>query len=327
MIETVLPARLRPPGAGRAAAAVARAHDSQSGASLSNSIAFHAGRGGWLAALAAFAKDLSTPMLSRLIAAIIDVCTRHIWPIILISAVLAAASGTYAARHFAINADVTKLIAPDLPWRQRELAYQSAFTQGSQLIVAVVDAPTPELATAAANALVGRLEPDKQLFQAVSSVATSDFIARNRFLYLPTEQVAGVTGQLSRAAPLITQLTSDPSLRGLAQGMSLALTGVQAGQVTLDGLARPLNMSADTIEKVLTGEPARFSWYCADGRPARERVAAAPHRDAAAAPRLPRAAAGREGDRRGAPRRPRPRSRAEIRRDRAAHRPGADRRR
>jgi hopanoid biosynthesis associated RND transporter like protein HpnN len=206
-------------------------------------------------------KDLSTPMLSRAIAAIVDVCTRHIWPIILISALLAAASGTYAARHFAINADVTKLIAPDLPWRQRELAYQSAFTQGMQLVVAVVDAPTPEFASAAANALVGRLEPDKHLFDSVQSVATSDFIAHNRFLYLPPEQVAGVTGQLARAAPLITQLAGDPSLRGLVQGMSLALTGVQAGQVTLDGLARPLTMSADAIEKVLAGEPGWFSWY------------------------------------------------------------------
>jgi uncharacterized protein len=60
---------------------------------------------------------------------------------------------------------------------------------------------------------------------------------------------------------LIGQLTSDPSLRGLVQGMTLALTGVQGGQVTLDGLARTLNMSSDALDKVLAGEPGWFSWY------------------------------------------------------------------
>jgi hypothetical protein len=210
-------------------------------------------------------KDVSTSMLSRAVARVVAFSTGHVWAVILASAVLAAAGGTYAARHFSINADVTKLISPDLPWRQREIAYSNRFTQGTGLVVAVVDAPTPELATAAADQLVGRLAPDKKLFREVESVAANDFFARNRFLFLPTEQVAGLTGQLSRAAPLLGQLAGDPSLRGLVQGMSLALTGVQAGQVTLDALARPFNMSSDTIEKALKGEPAWFSWYAMMG--------------------------------------------------------------
>jgi hypothetical protein len=200
-------------------------------------------------------------MLSRAIAQIVEFCTRHIWPVLLVSALLTAAGGTYAARHFSINADVTKLIAPDLPWRQRELAYEKVFTHGTQLIVAVIDAPTPELATAAADQLVGRLAPDKALFGSVQSIAASDFFARNRFLFLPTGQVTGITAQLSRAAPLLGQLASDPSLRGLVQAVSLSLTGVQAGQVTLDALARPLNQASDTIDQALRGEPTRFSWY------------------------------------------------------------------
>ena len=270
MIETILPTRLRPQGAARPAVAVARGHNRQSGANTSKPIIFPpAARTGWTASLAALVKDFSTPMLSRAVAAVVAFCTGHVWAVILVSAVLAAAGGTYAARHFSINADVGKLISPDLPWRQREIAYENLFTTGTELIVAVVDAPTPELASAAADKLVGRLSPDKALFRSVESVAASDFIARNRFLFLPTDQVAGVTGQLSRAAPLLSQLTSDPSLRGLVQAMSLSLTGVQAGQVTLDALARPLDMSSDAIEQALRGEPARFSWYeMMNGEPA-----------------------------------------------------------
>jgi len=208
-------------------------------------------------------------MLSLAIARIVEFCTRHIWPIILAGAVLAVACGGYAARHFNINADVGQLISSDLPWRQRELAYEGVFTHGTELIVAVVDAPTPELATAASKALVDRLTPDKKLFNAVESVGTNDFFVRNRLLFLPTEEVAGITGRLSQAGPLFSQLTADPSLRGLVQAMSLTLTGVEGGQVPLDALARPLNMSADAIEKVLAGEPAWFSWYVLmSGQPA-----------------------------------------------------------
>src|SRR5712671_3151787 len=169
--------------------------------------------------IARLVEFLTGPMLSRAIARIVEFCTRHIWPVVAVAVLLTVVSGAYTAKHFAINADVAKLISPDLPWRQRELAYEAVFTHGTELIVAVVDAPAPELATAATQTLVGRLTPDKEFFRSVESVGTSDFFVRNRFLFLPADQVAGITGQLSRSAPLLGQLTGDPSLRGLVQAM------------------------------------------------------------------------------------------------------------
>src|SRR3984957_12170117 len=119
MTETMLPTRLRPQGAARAAVAVAHGRDRQSGSSTSKSARLAGGRTDWAASMAAAVRGFSTSMLSRAIAEIVEFCTRHIWPVLLVSALLTAAGGTYAARHFSINADVTKLIAPDLPWRQR----------------------------------------------------------------------------------------------------------------------------------------------------------------------------------------------------------------
>jgi predicted RND superfamily exporter protein len=250
-------------------AAVADGLHGHPGIGASHTDRIRAGLADLVARVSALAKDLSTPMLSLVIANVVAFCTRHVWSIILAAAVLAGGCGTYAARHFVINADVTKLISDELPWRQREHAYQQVFTHGTQLIAAVVDAPTPELATAAAQALVGKLSTDHALFRSVESMGTNEFFVRNRFLYLPTEEVAGFTGQLSKAAPLMSQLAGDPSLRGLVSAMSLALSGVDAGQVTLDAMTRPFNMSADTIEKVLAGEPSWFSWYVLlNGQPA-----------------------------------------------------------
>ena len=96
-------------------------------------------------------------MLSSFIARIVGVCTRYVWVVVAVSVLLTAVCGRYAAQHFAINTDIQHLISRDLPWRQREIAYEKAFPQGMELIVAVVSAPTPELAGAATKALAERL--------------------------------------------------------------------------------------------------------------------------------------------------------------------------
>src|SRR3954468_13542993 len=102
-------------------------------------------------------------MLNVAIARIVEFCTRHVWPIIVASLILAVAGGGYPARPFAINSDGARPISFELPWRQREVAYEAAFSHGTELIVAVVQAPTPELASGAARALVDRLTPDTAL--------------------------------------------------------------------------------------------------------------------------------------------------------------------
>ena len=85
-------------------------------------------------------------MLRAAIVATVTRCTRHAWLVIALSTLLGVVSGVYAARHFAINTDINTLISPDLPWRQaRNLAFEKAFPQHLHSILAVVDAPTPEL--------------------------------------------------------------------------------------------------------------------------------------------------------------------------------------
>ena len=52
-------------------------------------------------------------------------------------------------------------------------------------------------------------------------------------------------------------------------GLTDAIMGVQSGKLKLDALAYPMNTAADTIEDILAGRPASFSWQAlAQGRPA-----------------------------------------------------------
>jgi len=92
-------------------------------------------------------------MLNAVMTCTVAFCTRHAWGVILFAVILAALSGTYAVRQFSIDTNVNNLISRYLPWRKRELEYQAAFPQSQQLILVVVEAPTPEQTSAATRAL------------------------------------------------------------------------------------------------------------------------------------------------------------------------------
>jgi hopanoid biosynthesis associated RND transporter like protein HpnN len=178
---------------------------------------------------------------------------------VLIALLLAVGSGYYTAKNFGINTDINKLIASNLDWRQRDIAFDKAFDQ-ERLILAVVEAPTPEFANAASAALESKLASNKTDFDSVRRLGAGEFFEKNGLLFLPTAEVAQLTGQFQAAAPLLEIMAGDPSLRGLTGALETGLTGVRRGQVPLDSTARTFGTIAETIENVLKTGAATFSW-------------------------------------------------------------------
>src|SRR5437763_15926848 len=123
-------------------------------------------------------------MLRVAIVATVTRCTRHAWLVIVLATLAAVVSGVYAFRHFAINTDINTLISPDLPWRQRELAFERAFPQHLRSILVVVEAPTPELTSQATAALFEKLSSNTELFRAISQPGGGDFFRQNGLLFL-----------------------------------------------------------------------------------------------------------------------------------------------
>src|ERR1700730_9698703 len=99
-------------------------------------------------------------MLKAKLAALVNICTRNAWVVIVIALFLSGVSGIYGDRNFAINTNVNQSISPDLAWRQRELAFVDAFEGNHEKILAVVDASTSERASAASKALAQKLAAD-----------------------------------------------------------------------------------------------------------------------------------------------------------------------
>ncbi|MDB5656990.1 MAG: hypothetical protein JWQ94_4603, partial [Tardiphaga sp.] len=178
---------------------------------------------------------------------------------VLISFIVAAGAGYYTYQHFGINTDMNKLISPDLDWRKRDIAFDKAFDQ-ERLIITVVEAPTPEFANAATAAMEKRLLENKKEFDSVRRLGAGEFFEKNGLLFLPTAQVAELTGQFQSAAPLLEIMAGDPSLRGLTGALETGLTGVRRGQLKLDATAPTFNTVSQTIEDVLKNGTAAFSW-------------------------------------------------------------------
>ncbi len=191
-------------------------------------------------------------MTPTVLARVTNACVRHAWAVLVFVAVLAAAAGTYSVSHFAITTDTDRLMPASLPWVQREHAYQAAFPP--KQIVAVVQAPTPELAGDAASRLVSGLQSHPGTVKSVEQPQGGAFLAHAGLLFLPTLQVEQVAGQFTQARPLLGELAADPSLRGAMQ----ALAGsARMGPHAAD---RPSALLADTLDSAFAGRFASFSW-------------------------------------------------------------------
>jgi hopanoid biosynthesis associated RND transporter like protein HpnN len=199
--------------------------------------------------------------LTTLIARIVHLSARRAWVVLAAFALLVLASGLYVVRHFAITTDVGKLIDADAPWARRDALVAAAFPDRGDTTLAVVRAPAPEFAVQAARELAERLRAQPALFRSVSLGAGSEFFQHNGLLYLPAPQLAELTAQLLDARPLLNALARDPSLRGLANLLSVSLlTPLQSGQFRLLDMAPLLTSSADTVDAVLARRPAALSW-------------------------------------------------------------------
>jgi uncharacterized protein len=198
-------------------------------------------------------------VLTSTVVSIVKGCTRFATLTLLIGLALAIGAGFYTARHFSINTDINTLISSNLDWRQRDQQFDQAFDRDST-ILAVVEAPTPELTKSAASALEQQLRGDTTNFLSLQPLGSGEFFDKNGLLFLPEDELAKLTGQFESAAPLIEIMAGDPSIRGLTGALETGLSGVQRGQIKLDSTARPFNLIAQTVEDILNKGTATFSW-------------------------------------------------------------------
>jgi len=195
-------------------------------------------------------------LVSRIVAASL----RRAGLTLVIALILALAALILVSQRFAMTTDTAALISADVDWRKHEIAMETAFPQLRDAMVIVVDGATPELAEDGAARLALRLDADKAHFRVVSRPDGGDFFGREGLLFSSVADVKSATQALIDAQPLLGPLAADPSLRGVANGLSTMADGVTTGAVPLSRIGRPVRALATATDGVLTGHPVPFSW-------------------------------------------------------------------
>ncbi|BAU92356.1 hopanoid biosynthesis associated RND transporter-like protein HpnN [Methylorubrum populi] len=195
-------------------------------------------------------------MIERLVA----FSVRRRWLVLVAAALLTVAGAGAAAHLFRINTDVERLIEPSVPWRQDEIAFEKAFPQRTNLVAAVIDGQTPEIAEEAAARFAEALKTHRSEIETVYRPDGGPFFDRNGLLLMSQEELEQTTQRLIEQQGLLGPLAADPSLRGVMRVLNLGVKGVKSGDAKLDDLAQPMTQIDETLRKVLDGQRARMSW-------------------------------------------------------------------
>jgi len=191
---------------------------------------------------------------------IVALCCRHARAVVAAGFAAALGSFFYTATHFAMNTDSSTLISPDLPWRKTMARFDKLFPQRNNLILVVIDGITAERANAAADALMDKLAANPKQFPAVRRPDGGPFFEKNGLVFLPESCVKDMMDKLVQAEPFLGALASDPSLRGVMDSLSTALTGVARGEAKLSQIDAPMTAIAATVEKTNAGRKATLNW-------------------------------------------------------------------
>jgi hopanoid biosynthesis associated RND transporter like protein HpnN len=192
-----------------------------------------------------------------LVAQVTSACVRRSRLVIFCYAVLSLVCAIVAVERFSITTNTARLMPPSLPWVQRQAAYEALFPP--QPLVAVVQAPTPELVQDAAARLRQHLLSERGKILSVEWPEGDDILLRAGLLFPSLPQVERTVGELTQARPLLGALAADPTLRGIMQ-----VAAASAGALPPAGSLQ----AAATIEAALAGRFASFSWLALlRGRP------------------------------------------------------------
>ena len=195
-----------------------------------------------------------------LLVAIVTACARRAVLVVLAGALIAAACGALAVTHLGITTDTGALFSSSLGWRQQQIAFDRAFPQLANVLVAVLDGAVPEEVEVTAASLDRALVADHAHFRGVSRPDAGPYLTRNALLFLGRAQLTALLNRTIDAQPFLGQLIADPSLRGLFSALSLLAMGVQHGQANLSGVNAALESFDGALRAAAAGHPTPLSW-------------------------------------------------------------------
>jgi hopanoid biosynthesis associated RND transporter like protein HpnN len=198
--------------------------------------------------------------LSSLLARLVAACCARAWLSVLVGLLLGAASLGLTVTRLGVSTDTDKLFADSLPWRQRDMAFDAAFPQFRDLLVAVIDGASPEVADQTAAELAAALARDHVHFDQVQRPDASPYLEQNGLLFLDQAPLGKLLDSTIDAQPFLGQLARDPSARGLFAALGLVGQGIEHDQADVASFAPALTAFHKALASVLAGHSDPLSW-------------------------------------------------------------------
>ncbi len=199
-------------------------------------------------------------MLIRMLVGLVDTCRRHALAVLFASILVAVFAGWFASVRLGVTTDTDLMFARDLPWRQKAVAMAKDFPQFQDLLVAVIDARTPEEADATAAELARVAAADTAHFRSVRRPDASPFFEKQGLLFLSESELTKLMDRTIDAQPFLGQLVVDPSARGLFAALSLLGMGVAKDQADLGPYLDSIRGFHGAMAEALAGTPKPLSW-------------------------------------------------------------------
>ncbi|MCZ6799632.1 MAG: hypothetical protein O7F12_04010, partial [Nitrospirae bacterium] len=190
---------------------------------------------------------------------LVDFCRRlAIWVVIGLL-IVTGLLFVYTVNNLTLDTNPLNLLDPDLPFRQLDQDFVSAFPELDNLIVVVIDQGTSDGARDAVRQLEADLKGQPALFSSVFDPALGEFFDTYGLLFLNTDELWNLDERLSKWEPFLGTLVHDPSLRGLFSMLTLALDE-QPNADEQVVLAKVFDLLSESIEAQIAGKPNSSSW-------------------------------------------------------------------
>lgn len=199
-------------------------------------------------------------MISTYIGRFIVLCAHRAWVVLFLFFALSGLSVWAGMTHLDVTTDTSKMLADNLPWKQRSDEMGRLFPQKENLLVAVIRSRLPEEGRATARALAAHLSADHEHFTFARVPDDNPYLNRNGLMFLDPKPLGKVLDDTVAAQPFLGSLAADPSARGLFSSLGLIAEGIHHGQADLSGYQTALNGFADSLEKAAAGKPDILSW-------------------------------------------------------------------
>lgn len=198
--------------------------------------------------------------LGLLLAELVERVRRHAAIVVTIGVLAGVFGGFYAVKHIGIITNTDEMFPKTLPWRQRQIAFERAFPQFQGLLVVVIRSRVAEAEAATAQALVERLEADHAHFESANDPAALPYFGTEGLLFLSEAKLRPLLNRLISAQPLLGQLVSDPTGRGIFAALSLMALGLKHGGIDLAPYNTAFIAIHRTIVAALAGHGEPLSW-------------------------------------------------------------------